>query len=124
MIRGTWVWDEELERLVPKDEYRRKQPKKERGDFPAPMISTGQMEDTWNPTDGKYYSNTRNYEKAIPKGNHILEKGEEGRSPMNKEYTPDYKGITESIATAYEQIEVGNGAKDDYRSEKEFGSIE
>lgn len=116
------MWDEELEKLVPKDEYRRKQPKRERGDFPAPMVSTGQI-DIQSPVDGKHYSTLRNYEKSIPKGNHIVEKGEWGE-PKAKEYAPDYKEITESIATSWEQAEAGYKSDDHFKSEKEFGTIE
>ncbi len=105
MIRGTWVWDRETMTLVPKSEWRRKQPKAERSDFPCPMISTGQLDDVWNPCDGKRYSTLRNYEKSIPKGHHIAEPEELERGA--KTFQPDPEGVKRDIATAWDQLEAG-----------------
>ena len=107
MIRGTWVWDRETCTLVPKSEWQRKQPKAERSDFPCPMISTGQLDDVWNPTDGKRYSTLRNYEKSIPNGHHIVERGELEGDSSKPAYTPEPERVKQDIATAWDQLEAG-----------------
>jgi hypothetical protein len=66
------------------------------------MLSRGQMADTWNPTDGKYYNTLRDYEKAIPKGNHIIEKGEE---PKPRDI--DQKQVEQTVADSWDQMEAG-----------------
>ena len=105
MIRGTWVWDRELGELVPKGEWVRKQPVRQRSDFPCPMISTGQLDDVWNPCDGKRYSTLRNYEKSIPQGHHIAEKGELQGGAKVPEVDP--KDVARDISTAWDQLEAG-----------------
>jgi len=102
MIRGTWVWDKEAQKLVPKAEFYRNRPQQLRSDFPTPMLSRGQMDDTWNPVDGKFYNNRRDYEKAIPKGNHIIEKGEEPKIP-----DIDQKQVEQAVADSWDQMEAG-----------------
>ena len=123
MIRGTWVWDREAQKLVPKAEYQARKEPPQRGDYPTPMLGRMQV-DVVSPCDGRHYETFRNYEKSIPKGNHIIEAGEaqpeDGRA---KEYVPDYREITQSIATAYDQVEAGYKSDDHYKSEREFNDV-
>jgi hypothetical protein len=92
-------------KLVPKHEYVRKQPEVKRSDFPVPMLSRGQLDDVWNPVDGRRYSTLRNYEKAIPKGHHIAEAGElNGGAKIPHVNT---KEVERDIATAWDQVEAG-----------------
>ena len=122
MIRGTWVWDRETQKLVPKAEYQARR-ESMRSDFPTPMLGKIQV-DLVNPCDGKHYETYQNYMNQIPKGNHIIEQGEtqpeDGRA---KEYVPDYREITASVATAYDQVEAGYKSDDHYKSEREFNDV-
>lgn len=102
MTRGTWVWDKLTQRLIPKHEYYHNRRQEMRSDFPCPMLSSGRMDETWNPVDGKYYNNLRDYEKAIPKGNHIIEKGEEPKAPVI-----DQRQVEQTVADSWDQMESG-----------------
>jgi hypothetical protein len=103
MTRGTWVWDKDQQKLVPKAEFYRNRPQELRSDFPVPMLNRGQLDDVWNPIDGKRYSTLRNYEKAIPKGAHIIEQGEGAGGPPE----PSKRDVEQTIADTWDQIESG-----------------
>lgn len=63
MIRGTWVWDRNKRKLVPKHIYA--QPNEARSDLPAPMIISDTLDYVQNPANGRTYTSKSKYYKAV-----------------------------------------------------------
>lgn len=67
MARGTWVYDKETGKLVPKGEYlalkAARAPRKRSG-LGCPLV-IGSMPPTLNMADGKVYDDKRSYHRAV-----------------------------------------------------------
>jgi hypothetical protein len=62
---GTWVYDKDLECLVPKYGRNHFDYSELRSDLASPMVIAGGMPEIKSMADGRYYSTKRNYEKSV-----------------------------------------------------------
>lgn len=63
MARETFVWDRQLQKVVPV--HLRTRPRVARSDLPCPMVISDQLDDIVNPADGQRYSSKSAYYKAV-----------------------------------------------------------
>jgi hypothetical protein len=100
MIRGTWVWDRQNQKLVEKHLYR--DLPVARSDLPSPMIISDQMDVTMNPANGRRYDSKRAYQKAVrAAGCEILGNEKPSASPR-----PQLDDPGNDIKQAIEQLGV------------------
>lgn len=98
MIRGTWVWDRQNQKLVEKRLYR--ELPVARSDLPSPMIISDTMESLVNPANGRRYDSKRAYEKAVKAaGCEILGNEKPSASPR-----PEMDDPVNEIKQAIEQV--------------------
>ncbi len=62
---GTWVWDRDLECLVPKYGRNYHDVSEIRSDLPSPAVHSGGMPTIKSMADGRYYETKRNYYKSV-----------------------------------------------------------
>lgn len=99
---GSWVWDKREMRLVPKAEYYARRPQAARSTaVPLPMITRTALDDVWNPVDGKRYTCSRTYEKAVrAKGCEII--GNDAKAEMQAPKEPP--SAKADIARVWDQL--------------------
>lgn len=106
----TYVYDHELEKVVPKAEYlARKGPLTARSDLPTPSIRSdtlGGINGLWNPSDGNYYDSKSRFEAAVKaKGSEIIgnDRAAAFDGPATKGYQHDRADIVNDIKRAIEE---------------------
>lgn len=62
---GAWIWDRDLECLVPKSGRNYFDHNDKRADLPSPAVHAGGMPTVKSMADGRYYETRRNYYKSV-----------------------------------------------------------
>jgi hypothetical protein len=121
---GTWVWDKDLECLVPKYGRNHFDYNELRADLPSPAVHAGGMPTIKSMADGRYYETKRNYEKSVHRaGCEIV-----GHDPRWQEHikTPQPFGgekaheasIVADIKRATQEVETRKPARKRYRAKR------
>lgn len=97
MKRGTWVFDRETGKLIPKDEFYARQPARKRSNLPCPQLIRDCIE-LRSMVDNKIYTSKAALRQSY-KDKGYIEVGNE-EPVLGPRVKPDRKAIRDSIGKA------------------------
>lgn len=107
MIRGRWILDESIGKLVPADEYQR--PTGKRSNLGCPMIVGDTMQPVQSMLDGKMYD-SKSALRATYKAAGVVEVGNDSSVTAPKPRArpkPDRKAVKETVSKAFSRAGLG-----------------
>lgn len=107
MIRGRWILDESIGKLVPADEYQR--PTGKRSNLKSPMIMGDSMQPVQSMLDGKMYD-SKSALRATYKAAGVIEVGNDSSitDPKPRAKTkPDKKAVRATVEKAFSRAGLG-----------------
>lgn len=108
MVRGSWVYDSETHRWIPKDQYRKavkrsREAQRMRSDLPSPQIMRDITPFVNVAVDGAEIS-SRSAKREMMKRHGLVEVGNEKRPPQASRGRKAMPAVKESIKRAIQEL--------------------